>query len=362
MPLAAVAAAGRPPTGAGGDRQAALEHRVGCPPELAHQRLASWHTHLYMSKIPHRRAPRTRSPRPQADRRRGDHAGRHGTLLHSVVLSREKGVSGRASSGNYSVQLPAGTYDVAVVAPLTHPGNPDQILFVGVGQITVSGSQTVNFTVPTLANLSGTVTHNGAPVPATLFAIDTDDLPGSDDDDIISMSLTGGSATIPLPSTTGSNYKLALPAGATYAVFVDVGLDLGNGMSGDLLLNPLPDCVFMPTPPPSPQTPPPPPCSVLQLTLSTDQTRHFPVPPLPAFIDISGTVTDSTGLPVPGATVSATTSMITNTPGTGFSSLTQADASGVYSLQVLSGPSYTVVGDPPPDPSPQSSALLCKQS
>ena len=105
MPLAAGAAAGRPPTGAGGDRQAALEHRVGCPPELAHQRLASWHTHLYMSKIPHRRAPRTRSPRPQADRRRGgnpgarrvDHAGRHGTLLHSVVLSREKGVSGRAS-------------------------------------------------------------------------------------------------------------------------------------------------------------------------------------------------------------------------------------------------------------------------
>jgi hypothetical protein len=61
---------------------------------------------------------------------------------------------------------------------------------------------------------------------------------------------------------------------------------------------------------------------------------------------IYGTVTDAQGQAVPGARVSAATSMITNTPNATFVTETLTDSTGQYSLLTLSGTNYTLVTCP----------------
>ena len=78
--------------------------------------------------------------------------------------------------------------------------------------------------------------------------------------------------------------------------------------------------------------------------------HNFVVPPLPGFVTISGTVIDPTGSPVPGATVSASTDTVTNTPNTGYLSSTQTDANGMFRVVVMSGTNYTLIAERPPDP------------
>jgi hypothetical protein len=233
----------------------------------------------------------------------------------------------------YQTNLPAGMYDVVATLEITHPGGLKQFLLVRLGRITVNGALTANLVLPTVVTLSGVVKKaDGSPATeADVFAVDTRDLPPAGGgnappctgDAATVTPITEGFVTVPENSTTGA-YRLSLPA-AMYGVFVNVDLDPSDQVFAALGF----------------------PLQLSQINLTANQTRDFMVPPVPGFVTVSGIVRDGQGQPVAGASVSATTAMITGTPNATFSTATQTDAGGRYEMRVLNGTGYTITICPP---------------
>ncbi len=94
------------------------------------------------------------------------------------------------------------------------------------------------------------------------------------------------------------------------------------------------------------------PANNLNFTVDT-ANYDFTIPTLSVYVTISGQVTDSHGNPVSNVVVVASSKSITGftTPGVSFSStnqsFSQTDASGNYSLSVLSGTNYQLLYYPP---------------
>jgi hypothetical protein len=248
-------------------------------------------------------------------------------------------------TGAYSLNLPAGDYHITAIVGTDAPAEPlaesTAALVVPLGTLTVSGPQTFDLLLPATLTLAGTVRHSdGTPgVPASIFAVAAIALPPAPplpeaDLGCTSASaffgdslLTVGVAFMPATSTTGA-YSLALPPGAYQAsATLDLTLVRDALESG-------PGSLSFPVP-------------GLPLELATDLVQDFLVPPLPGTALISGTVTDGLGQPVAGAAVSASTSLLTNTPNASFTTETVTDSTGRYTLLTLSGTSYTLVVCPP---------------
>src|SRR5258708_5500765 len=95
--------------------------------------------------------------------------------------------------------------------------------------------------------------------------------------------------------------------------------------------------------------------------LTGDSTQNIVFPRPPGTVVISGTVTDSAGIPVANAAVSTSTAEVSGVPMTGFTRSTQTDAMGNYSLTVLSGTNYDMIFHPPttrPSATAQGNPLL----
>jgi hypothetical protein len=73
----------------------------------------------------------------------------------------------------------------------------------------------------------------------------------------------------------------------------------------------------------------------------------FTLPNLPATATIHGKITGSQGNGLSGMVVAAFTQSVSGSSGTGCSATTSTDASGNYSLTVLSGTGYQVQVIPP---------------
>lgn len=234
----------------------------------------------------------------------------------------------------YEVELPAATYEVLALFGENDLGAAGKTILVRLSKITVSGAQTADFTLPKTATLSGTVKRmDGAPAaPSTLFAVDANDLPNLPATTSLPCALplslfllTEGAVEIRQENTTGA-YSLPLPM-RNYRVAVNLDLDPESEATSVLSF----------------------PDPFQAVDLSSDRTQNFTVPPLPAYVMMTGRVTDQNGEPVVGADIMAFTSTITNTPNATFQASTQSGASGKYELKVLSGSDY-FIQICPPDP------------
>jgi hypothetical protein len=242
---------------------------------------------------------------------------------------------------NYRVSLPAGTYNVEIGPELTQPSDVMQFLSLRRGMVTVNGPQTFNIMLPATVTLSGNLRQaNGSlAVPSTVFAIDTADIPNQPVDvgdcegnPFATFPATFGTAFVPQESTTGA-YRFPLPLGS-YGVSAGLDLDPSNDVSSTLSF----------------------PVPLRQVTLMADRTENVTFPPVPPFVTISGRVTDMNGQPVARASVSATTSMITNTPNAAFSTAVLTGGDGRYTARVLSGINYTLLVCPPETATANSAA------
>jgi hypothetical protein len=219
-------------------------------------------------------------------------------------------------SGTYQGVLPAATYTAGLTASITFPPSLFQSQSLGIfnlGVAAVSGNTVIPaFTVPATAKLSGMI--HGAASPAVG----------------LSISATGPSSSITSNSTADmltAKYQMILPKNTNYTVNVSMLLTSGADFLGTITF-PFPG---------------------LSLNLLGDTFAYdFTVPTLPVRVTISGLVTDSQGHPVSGVAVSATSQSITGAPSLRFSNFGQTDASGNYSLSVLSGTNYQLVFIPPP--------------
>jgi hypothetical protein len=223
-----------------------------------------------------------------------------------------------AADGSYQGVLPAGTYAASLSASISFPPSLFQSQSLGLynlGSATISGNTVIPaFTVPATARLSGTV-HGVA-------------LPGFG----IGVGAIGPSTSVTSfakADFTTAQYQMILPKNVTYAVSVTVSLLQGTTFIGSLSY--------------------PIPANSLNFTADT-ANYDFTIPALPVYVTISGQVTDSHGNPVNSVTVNASSQSITGftTPGLGFATFAQTDASGNYSMSVLSGTNYSLTFIPPP--------------
>lgn len=235
----------------------------------------------------------------------------------------------------YEVELPNATYEVLALFGEDDLGAAGTTVLLRLGKITVTRPHTADFSLPKTATLSGTVKRtDGSPaVPSTVFAVDANDLSNLPAATSLPCALplslfllTEGAVEIRQGSTTGA-YSLPLPM-RTYRVAVTLDLDPENEGTSTLSF----------------------PDPFQAVDLSSDRTQNFTVPPLPAYVMMTGRVTDQNGEPVVGAEIRAFTSTITNTPTTTFQASTQSGANGKYELKVLSGSNYSIQVCPP-DPS-----------
>ncbi len=238
---------------------------------------------------------------------------------------------------NYTVKLPPGSYTVQASVG---EGDDEEMAynsFFTLERITVNASGMRDFVLPLAVTLSGKVTDaTGRPaVPSRVGAFQKVDpasspsgdpslCPGSADFPLLP---NGGSAVIPPSSTTGA-YALKLPAG-TYVLHA--------------ILSPEPEQVpsfsfIFPFP-------------FLERSLETDAVQDFTAPPLPGWVTLSGRITDERGQPVAGASLTAFSQALTNTPDAAFWTSTVTDANGQYRLRVLSGTAYRLDVCPPSPPS-----------
>jgi len=223
--------------------------------------------------------------------------------------------SSLAANGSYQGVLPAGTYTAGLTASITFPPSMFQNQSLGIlnlGSASISGNTTIPaFTVPATARLSGTIHGADSPVIGVI------------------VSATGPSASVTSSSSADmltAQYQMILPKNTTYGVDVSMLLVQGTTSLG---------AISFPIPAQS-------------LSLGADTANYdFTVPALPGRVTISGRVTDSGGNPVSGAIVNATSKSITGTPNLEFSTFVQTDASGNYSMSVLSGTNYTLIYFPP---------------
>jgi len=226
-------------------------------------------------------------------------------------------------SGNYSVQLPNGTFAVTLSQTFlsTSPAISESVLTTNpLGSPVVSGPATINFAAPTVptATLSGTVSFAGSPsIPANSILFGAD--------------VSGA----PLPTTISSGFE-QLPSTGAYDFLFATGRSYGISptIPVQLIPSPAPLGTFAP-PDPGPTQPP----------LTANTTRNITYPALPGPLTpftISGhvTVTGSTA-PVPKVTVTASSTALSAAPNTSFSQSTTTNATGDYSIVVPAG-TYTL--------------------
>lgn len=243
---------------------------------------------------------------------------------------------------NYTVKLPPGSYTVQAGV---REGDDEEMAygsFFTLERITVNASGMRDFVLPPAVTLSGKVTDaTGRPaVPSMIVAFQKADPASSPSGDpppcqgsadfYFFLPPNGGQASIPRSSTTGA-YALKLPAG-TYVLYAS--WDLSPEPEQDLLLT---SSAFA--------------FSFLERSLETDAVQDFTAPPLPEWATLSGRITDERGQPVAGASPTAFSQALTNTPGAAFSTGTETDANGQYRLRVLSGTAYRLEVCPPSPPS-----------
>jgi hypothetical protein len=219
-----------------------------------------------------------------------------------------------AANGSYSGVLPAGSYNAGVHSSIVYSIYTVQSQTLGLynlGTPTISGNTTLpTYSIPALARLSGTVI--GATIPATgigISAVDPNSVVSSSSPDILT-----------------AQYQALLPRNASYSVNVGMVLIEGESLQGAITF---------------PLTP-------AALNLANDTSGYdFTAPSLPSRVTIAGKVTDSSNNPVNGVTVSLYCESLTNTPNVRFVHSVRTDASGNYSVSVLSGTNYTMVFIPP---------------
>ena len=217
------------------------------------------------------------------------------------------------ASGKYQGLLPAGSYVVSI--------DVSQILFLGyqsealqlynIGSLTVtSSSATGNYALPLLAKLSGTVSGaNGAP---SVSALDTSATPGTSP---ASSAIASAAGLYQMILAQNRSYSV----GATYPVIL-----AGNQI----------DTIGYPV-------------TSSALVLNADAILDLNIPKVVQRIQISGFVTDSTGIAVPNAVVTASSQTITNAANVGYSASVKAGTNGLYNLLVPAGTNFRLTYLPP---------------
>ena len=218
------------------------------------------------------------------------------------------------ANGSYQGLLPAGIYTAGLIAPITFSTFQSQSLgLLNLGSVTVSGSMTIPpLTIPAMAKLSGTIRSSGEPLlGATVTATDSGN-------NIYSTSMA---------DFLNAQYQAILPVSRTYLVNVATSLMQGTTLLGTISF----------------------PLTASSVNLAQDVANFdFTVPGLPAQVTISGQVTDSGGRPVGNVVISASSTSITGGQISQFNAFAQTDASGNYSMVVLSGTNYTIYFIPLP--------------
>ncbi len=254
----------------------------------------------------------------------------------SVIISQ-----GQAS---YRVRLPAGEYNVRYQYMLPNDSSEPPIplgaianLSFQVGTLAVSADEIFDVALPEAVMLSGTIqddegvpavsalvmanTFESTPAPTGPFScqVKTPRTPSP-------IRVTGSSV---LFGGTGGMYGLPLIP-ASYEVFVTeiVSLEGPPSISGGPPVA-LSGALTFPVP-------------SLELAITTDQRQDFTVSNPQTVIVISGMVVDDQGTPVPGAFVTASTSLLTEVSGAAFGIGTITGANGDYRLPVYHGSDYTV--------------------
>ena len=219
------------------------------------------------------------------------------------------------TDGSYQGMMPAGSYTAGITAPITFSVLQTQSLgLLNLGSAIISGNTTIPpFAVPAMARLSGTLRSPGYTLfGGTIVAID-------------SAASVFGTSTADFLS---AQYQMILPKNLAYAVSAATALVQGASTVLGVINFPLPASSV----------------SLAQDTANFD----FTAPPLPARVTISGKVTDSGGNPVGSVAISASSSSITGGQISQFNAFAQTDASGNYSIVVLSGTNYLISFIPPP--------------
>ncbi len=259
-------------------------------------------------------------------------------LAFSSEQSRTQAVAELGSDGSFSSQLTDGTYKASIIFGQGQDTNNDNVvdqveqatIVWDITDVIVSGSDVsgATVTIPDLATLSGQISQS-----------DTVDF---SDSIVTALNLqipTNAALTqcFPLAGTGASfggadamgNYSLTIQKNLPYDIAANVpATEVGSDQQG-VVSSPLP--------------------GTNRMSFSQDSnTLNLTVPAFPALVTLSGTVTGPTGAAVSGATVTATTSGgLTETPNASFSASVTTDASGHYSLTVLSGMDYRVEVAPP---------------
>ncbi len=277
-----------------------------------------------------------------------------------------------AASVDYSIMLPAETYDVSYTPLFEDPVDPtnpmlpepdpeisqQQFLVASVGTVVVSGNETFDIPLPATVTLSGMLTDAagvslaGASVFATTGLLIPED-PAEEGEPpapeppapFLALCQTGSVAAIPnftsagamLPedNTLGTYEMSVVPLPEAYHVGVMAPVELlPPATVPPSTLSPQEGELRFPFPPD-------------MITITTDQVRNFMSPSVSGVVLISGNVTDEMNLPVSGAEVEATSSMLTMTPNVLFTNEVKTDEMGDYQLLVLSGMDYTLRACPP---------------
>jgi len=240
-----------------------------------------------------------------------------------------------ADDGTYATELPVGTYTVS--AFFTTGIDTDQDGYIddtvssngiyNVGSLTVGASPMTNqnFSVPDLVTLTGKVTQPQTTnyTDGSAHALDTT-VPVLTNFSGCLTGLTGYGAGF-LDQT--GNYIMYLVKNRSYKLSGRVPItSIGTDNEGTL---------WAPNNPGA-------------QSFASTSAKNIALPAKPAEFTLSGTVTDSKGVPLSGAYVDVFNNTgLTGTPDASFSAGTKTDAQGHYSLKVLSGTSYIVTFAPP---------------
>ncbi len=238
---------------------------------------------------------------------------------------------------NYQVRLPDGDYRVSLGAVLGEDRDADNvpdtleeaIFLLGIGELAVSGLDlsAANFAVPSLSDLSGTVSVLNDPVipDGTLVSAFDRSAPGAAFAEqclppfgggLAAVAPDGNYATVLLP---GRDYSLTAILPVTGIGTEEEGLWSSFAQGG----NPVP--------------------------IGGDMVVNFEYPEQPAVVAVSGIVTDPSSVPLRDVEVLISAmDGIASSPDTGYTVRTMTAADGTYTAQVLSGSNYSITFDPGP--------------
>jgi hypothetical protein len=221
------------------------------------------------------------------------------------------------ANGAYTIQVPSGTYDIDLVP--NWPYAPAPPYYDKLGTVVVDGTNTAgpNIVLPPLVNLTGTAHFTDTAPAITITATDSLGIGLYTYISTTASTASNGSYTMNVVPNTPYNLSLA------YSVYASTSTTVSSGTVN-----------YAPTSPLNP------------FTLTGNSTYDFTMPILgaPSLVTISGTVTDSAGAAVSGATVTATSNSLTG--ASSAVSYTSASATtsttGAYSLNVVPGVDYSL--------------------